>query len=147
MTKKELEQYGSLKKEIESLEKKLDRLYDRQDDIPVVAGKVTASSPDFPYTEYRVGVQMSDPKMADEIRKLIWEREKRLEKCRELLTMIEQFISEIEDSDLRQIFEKRYIDGMKLRDIAIELNMDRSCIGKKINNFLNFPPIPLNHVL
>lgn len=136
MTKKELEQYGSLKKEIESLEKKLDRLYDRQDDIPVVAGKVTASSKDFPYTEYRVGVQMSDPKMADELRKTIKERETRLEKCRWLLVDIEEFINSIDDSVLRQIFEKRYIDGMKVREIADEIGYTKGRISQLICRYL-----------
>lgn len=75
LTKEELGQYMSLKCEIESLERKLDKLHDRSLDVPVVAGKVSASSKEFPYTPYRVGVLMDDPKVADDLNRLIRIRE------------------------------------------------------------------------
>lgn len=136
MTKEELGQYKSLKREIESLEKKLDKLYDRGLDIPVVAGKVSASSKDFPYTPYRVGVLMDEPKMADELSRLIRIREQRLEKCRKLLREIEEFIDGIEDSETRMIFQYRYIDGMKLKEISKIVSLELSAVSVMITRFL-----------
>ena len=62
MDKKKLSQLRPLKKELELIDKKLDRLYDRQENVPVVLGKVVGSSKDFPYTEVRMTVQMDERK-------------------------------------------------------------------------------------
>lgn len=71
MDKKKLSQLRPLKKELELIDKKLDRLYDRQENVPVVLGKVVGSSKDFPYVEVRTSVLMDEPKEADEIEKQI----------------------------------------------------------------------------
>lgn len=134
MTKQELEQYCKIKREIAYLQKRIDKWESK--DIPEVAGTVQASDANFPYTPYRVTVQMHDPKQNDAVKETISILEKRLEKCSEELLRIEQFIDRIRDSELRQIFEMRYIEGKKLREIADELNLDRSGIGKKITEYL-----------
>lgn len=136
--KKKLGQLRSLKKEMELIDRKLDRLYERQENVPVVMGKVTGSSKDFPYVEVRTSVLMDEPKEADEIEKQIRIREKRREQAESLITEIEQFIAEIPDSRDRQIFELRYIDGMKQKDVAAVVGLERSAISKKITDYLNF---------
>lgn len=50
MDKEKLKQYIPLKKELKMLDKKLEKLYARQENIPEVLGKVTGSSLDFPYS-------------------------------------------------------------------------------------------------
>lgn len=141
MDKKKLSQLRPLKKELELIDRKLDRLYERQENVPVVMGKVTGSSKDFPYTEVRTSVLMDEPKEADEIDKQIRIQEKRREKRREqvesLITEIEQFIAEIPDSRDRQIFELIYIDGKKQREVANEIGLERSVVSKRITNYLN----------
>lgn len=137
MDKKKLSQLRSLKKELELIDRKLDRLYERQENVPVVMGKVTGSSKDFPYTEVRTSVLMDEPKEADEIEKQIRIREKRKEQVESLITEIEQFIAEIPDSRDRQIFELIYIDGKKQREVANEIGLERSVVSKRITNYLN----------
>ena len=137
MDKKKLSQLRSLKKELELIDRKLDRLYERQENVPVVMGKVTGSSKDFPYTEVRTSVLMDEPKEADEIEKQIRIREKRREQVESLITEIEQFIAEIPDSRDRQIFELIYIDGKKQREVANEIGLERSVVSKRITNYLN----------
>lgn len=132
MDKKKLSQLRPLKKELELIDRKLDRLYERQENVPVVMGKVTGSSKDFPYTEVRTSVLMDEPKEMDEIEKQIRIREKRREQVESLITEIEQFIAEIPDSRDRQIFELRYIEGMKQKDVAEYMGMERSSISKII---------------
>lgn len=136
MDKKKLSQLRPLKKELELIDRKLDRLYERQENVPVVMGKVTGSSKDFPYTEVRRSVLMDEPKEADEIEKQIRIREKRKEQVESLITEIEQFIAEIPDSRDRQIFELRYIEGMKQKDVAEYMGMERSSISKIITAVL-----------
>ena len=136
MDKKKLSQLRPLKKELELIDRKLDRLYERQENVPVVMGKVTGSSKDFPYTEVRTSVLMPEPKEADEIEKQIRIREKRREQVESLITEIEQFIAEIPDSRDRQIFELIYIDGKKQREVAEYMGMERSSISKIITAVL-----------
>ena len=137
MDKKKLSQLRPLKRELALIDKRLEKLYERQENVPVVMGKVTGSSRDFPYTEVRTSVLMDEPKEMDEIDKQIRIREKRREQVEKLITEIEQFIAEIPDSIDRQIFELIYIDGKKQREVAELVGLERSVISKKITNYLN----------
>ena len=134
--KKKLGQLRSLKKELELIDRKLDRLYERQENVPVVMGKVTGSSKDFPYVEVRTSVLMDEPKEADEIEKQIRIREKRRERVESLITEIEQFIAGIPSSRDRLIFELIYIDGKKQKDVAAVEGYSRSRISQIINGYL-----------
>lgn len=147
MDKKKLSQLRPLKKELELIDRKLDRLYERQENVPVVMGKVTGSSKDFPYVEVRTSVLMDEPKEADEIEKQIRIREKRREQVESLITEIEQFIAEIPDSRDRQIFELIYIDGKKQREVADEIGLERSVVSKRITNYLNLHTNHKNSVI
>lgn len=134
MTKKELEQYCKLKKEIGYLRNRLDRLYGR--DIPVAAGKVQASERSYPCIRKHVSVQMYEPEANDKLNEAIAILEERQRRCNEKMLEIERYIDSIWDSELRQIFGMRYIEGMKLREIAEQMNLDLSGIGKKITSYL-----------
>lgn len=138
MDRKKLKQYRALLKEIPMLEKKLDKLYEQEEKIPVVAGKVTKSSDDFPYIVEHVSVQMDEPKQKDEIDKQIRINEQRKKQCESLKTEIEQFIAGIEDSVDRQIFELMYMKGKKISQTKIGelLGYDQSTISLKINKYL-----------
>lgn len=136
MDKEELGKYRALKREVEQLEDRINKLCAKSDDIPVVKGKVKASSPAFPYTEHRVSVQMSLPEAADRISRLMRIYERRKEEAEEAMLRIEQYISSIADSEIRQIFQMRFIDGMKQEIIAKNMKMDRSSVSKKINAYL-----------
>ena len=71
MDKKKLSQLRPLKRELVLIDKRLDKLYERQENVPTVLGKVTGSSRNFPYTEVRTSVLMDEPKEMDEIDKQI----------------------------------------------------------------------------
>lgn len=63
-------------------------------------------------------------------------RKKRLEKeCEE----VEQFVEDIEDTQLHSIFRMYYIDGVcpvKQMRVAEQMHMERSTISKKIDKYL-----------
>lgn len=136
MDKKKLSQLRPLKRELVLIDERLEKLYERQENVPTVLGKVTGSSRDFPYTEVRTSVLMDEPKEMDEIDKQIRIREKRREQVEKLITEIEQFIAEIPDSRDRQIFELIYIDGKKQREVADTVEYSRSRISQIINGYL-----------
>lgn len=136
MDKKKLKQYRALIREQELNDKAIDKLYDRLENVPVVAGKVVGSSCNFPYTEVRTTVQMTEPVETDEINRRIKIRELRQEKIRETTLEIEEFIAAIPDSIDRQIFELTYLSGKKQREVAEEVNLDRSRVSRHIDNYL-----------
>ena len=89
MSEKELKEYKSLCKEIESLEKRIQKV--KEKDIEVVAGKVKASMSEFPYTEIRVGVQMHSPEQVDVQKRIIRLYQERLEKAEQKKLEIDMF--------------------------------------------------------
>ncbi|MDE7211852.1 MAG: sigma-70 region 4 domain-containing protein [Lachnospiraceae bacterium] len=136
MDKHQLMEYRKLKHEQALLIRRIEALEGKE--IPVVAGKVKASSREFPYTEHRVSVQMSEPVAAERVRRMLRIYEGRQEKIGQQMLEIEVFIDGIADAETRQIFEMRFIEGMKLREIAEAVHLERSAVGKKITHFLQF---------
>lgn len=136
MDKEKLKQYGALKKELQMLDDKLDKLYERQENVPEVMGKVTGSSSDFPYTQVRTTVRMAEPKGNDAIKKLIRIKEQRREQVNDLIVEIEEFIAGIPDSETRQIFELTYLEGKKQREVAEQLGYTKGRISQKITQYL-----------
>lgn len=136
MDKGRLKQYGALKKELQMLDDKLDKLYKRQENVPEVMGKVTGSSNDFPYTQVRTTVRMAEPKENDAIKKLIRIKEQRREQVNDLIVEIEEFIAGIPDSETRQIFELTYLEGKKQREVAEQLGYTKGRISQKITQYL-----------
>ncbi len=134
MTDKELRQYRSLLKEAEDLQCRINKLYDKK--LTTTHDTIRGSSKKFPYTEYHTGVWVYDPKQVAVRDELIAVYQERLDQARKEILKIEQYIRDIPDSELRQIFEYRYIDGMKLREIGELINMDFTGVGRKIKAHL-----------
>ena len=145
MTEMELKQYRNIIKEIQDLDKRIDQLYEKE--IGAVATRVKGSSKTFPYTEVRTSVIVDNPLEVAARDRLIASRKKKREQLQTVALEIEQYIDDIEDSELRLIFKYRFMDGMKLNDIAEEVSLDRSVIGKKIRKYIDLPPLPRKAVL
>lgn len=138
LDKQKLNQYRALQREIPKLNKYLVKLYERLEDIPVVSGKVSKSSDDFPYIEQHVTVEMEEPKQATEIKKQIRCKEIRLEQAEMDKTEIEMFIASIPDSLDRQIFELMYLGEKRVSQSKVGemLGYDQSSISLKIDKYL-----------
>ena len=128
MTKKQLQQHRALKREIEELDKKI--LQEQKKEISVTQEKVKASMKDFPY------IEIYNAEQAYISRRLINEYQKRKLKAEKETLEIETFISSISDAEIRLMFQYSFIDGMKQREIAERLHMERSNISKKITEIL-----------
>lgn len=136
MDKETLKQYVMLKKEVAMLERKIEDLRVRAENVPTVIGKVSASSKEFPYTLQHVSVEMDEPEAAARIKALIWLKEKRKEKSERLLIDIEKFIADIPEPDLRLMFELSYQDGLKQEEVAEYVCLDRSRVSRKIDDYI-----------
>ncbi len=120
MDKQDLMEYQKLKREQMLLFRRIKALQAK--DVPIVAGKVKASSREFPYTEHRVSVQMHEPVEIARINRMMQIYKERQKKVEQQMLEIEIFIDSIEDAEMRQI--------------ADAVNRDLSGIGKKVNSFL-----------
>ncbi|MDD3362663.1 MAG: sigma factor-like helix-turn-helix DNA-binding protein [Hespellia sp.] len=125
-----------MQRESPKIQKKLDRLYERAENIPVVSGKVVGSSEYFPYTEVRTTVQMDEPRESDEVGKQIRLNELRLDSIERTKTEIEEFISGIPDSTDRQIFEMSFLEGKKMDEVGKEMGYTKGRISQKISGYL-----------
>ena len=136
MDKKKLHQYKSLLREIPKLKKDIANLEKRLSNIPVVAGKVMKSSDNFPYIEEHLSVEMQEPKLATELKMQIKIKEELLEQSERDKTAIEKFISEIPNSNDRQVFGMYFLENKKQQTIARILGYERSSISKIVNKYL-----------
>ena len=94
----ELQQYRSLRQEIEDTRRKI-KQYEQSD-------KVCGSDPFFPYLNHTMKVAGSEWTTRELIRLRVLLRE-----CRRQYEAISAYIDSIEDSETRRIFRLRYIEG------------------------------------
>ena len=139
MTEQELSQYRAIKCEIEDLSNRIKRLEEKG--VQMVADRVKGSSKHFPYIEkyyYITGVDAEEyDKRKILINELQKKRSKKLEELIEMESRIHDYIYMIPDSEIRQIFTFRFIDGLSQEEIGIKLHMDRSGVSKRITKYLD----------
>ncbi|HWT74505.1 MAG TPA: hypothetical protein VN258_07265 [Mobilitalea sp.] len=138
MTEYELSQYRAIKNEIEDLSFRIKRLEEMG--VPMVSDRVKGSSKHFPYIEKHFYITGVDTEANERRKKWINElQRKRNSKLEELLEMecqIHDYIYTIPDSEIRQIFIFRYVDGLSQEEIGMKLHMDRSGVSKRITKYL-----------
>ncbi len=134
MDRKTLEYYQPNKRLIERNKKKIE---DEQcKDIPVVKGKVTGSSHEFPYIEQRFSVEMEDPLESDKQRRNIDKLNKDIQKAEKEMEAVEHFIAGISDAGDREIFTYRFIDGMKVKEVAAAVGYTHGRVSQIISKHL-----------
>ena len=134
MDRKALGAYVPNKRLIERCKKKIEEEQFR--DIPVVKGKVTGSSHEFPYIEQRFSVEMEDPLEADKQRRNIDKLNKDIQKAEKEREAVEHFIAGIPDAGDREIFTYRFIDGMKVKDVAVAVGYTHGRVSQIISKHL-----------
>lgn len=118
MNREKLNRHKKNKRELALIETQLEKLYDRLEDVPVVHGKVSGSSKDFPYIESHMTVQMAEPKAASGIKDRIRERESRQRVLREEIEEVEDFIAGLPEGIEKSVLELVYLEDMSQRDAA-----------------------------
>ncbi|MDE6365173.1 MAG: hypothetical protein K2L86_13085 [Lachnospiraceae bacterium] len=138
MTKQELEQLISLRKEIEELEQDIQHI--EQMDIKAVPVKVDASSQCFPYVKSRVTVQGYDPLLADRRDRLLCEKItllcERKKKAAEEENHLLQYINNVKESRVRRIMQYRYVEGYSWEKIGCIMHFDRRTGERIVSRYL-----------
>lgn len=138
MNKEYFENYWLLDKSIKRCEKKLK--YYLEHPLRTVSGTVMSSMKEYPYCLTHLTISASDDPKAELrrnelIKTLTYELASNMQKYEEQRLYIDLFIENIEDIELKEIFNQRYIEGKTLEQIGNDLGYDFSTIGKKINAY------------
>lgn len=125
MTKQRIEQYTSLKREIAMLE---DQIYKAECSGEFVTDSVKASSHEIPYAMHNVIIKGYATCHVPKLRK----RKTSLEaEC----TAIENYIDAVEDSIMRQLLTRRYIEGKSLAEASHWVGYSESQTKRLYKNF------------
>lgn len=145
LTREIMERYKSIEREIIRIRRKLD--WYAANEVKQSHGVVKGSMHSYPYAEKHFVVSGSDLKSEKErdnkIQQLMVMLNARLEDYSKFELEIELAIEEIEELEMRQIIEMKYIEKMTDEQIAMELDYERSTITKKIAKF--FDDCELSH--
>jgi hypothetical protein len=125
MNKKELSKYYHLTNEIKDLQEKIKEL-----DLTLISSPLLTGMPH--------SNKVSNPTEQRNILILALKRklEIREAKAMEELIKIEDYISSIEDIELRQIFDKRYVQLKSWEVIANEIHMSERNVFRKVSKYL-----------
>ena len=132
MKREQLNRYKKNKREIERLKEVIEKLQERIDDIPVVSGKVTKSSDEFPYIEQHIQVEMKKPEVLTPLKRRIREKEKKKDELTKQNEDVEKYIENIPEGIAKSIFEMVYLDGMTQKEVAEYLGYTKGRISQII---------------
>lgn len=108
MTKERIEQYISLQREISMLD---DQIYEAECSGEFVVDSVRGSSPEIPYAMHNVVIKGYATRHVPKLHK----RKAKLEaEC----AAVEKYIEDVEDSIMRQLLTRRYIEGKSIAEAA-----------------------------
>lgn len=132
MNKEELSMLIKIKAEIEQIKQELSKA---EPEYGIDA--VTGSSPNFPYVKHSIIIEGYDIKSYNSKVKKIQNRlNRKMIELVEEKDKLTEYIYELKDSDLRQIFMYRYIDGLTWGKIGEKMNYDASRIRFKHDKFI-----------
>lgn len=134
--KKMLKRHKKNKKELEILEKTLDRLHAQLEKVPTVSGKITKSSDDFPYIEEHMTVKMAEPKAATAIKERIRHNEDRKKKLMKEIEAVENFIDGLPEGCDKRIMEMVYLEDMSQEDVAELVGYTKGRISQIISSLV-----------
>lgn len=134
--KKYLSQYSDIKKEIKELEKKIERLEDRTQEI--VSDSVQSTTKLFPFLINNYHIKGKDIKIAKKLEQYKAILENRYDELFEIQLKIEEYIDKIPTSRLRRIFEFRYIEQFNWVKVAIKIggNATEESVRKEHDRYL-----------
>lgn len=142
MTKSELEQLLDLRKEIQELDAKVEKMQEQR--VGRVTDRVQASMTDFPYVRTTKTITGVDNKGSRKHRRELTESEllllKRRQQAVDTEYKISQYIKSINDSRIRRIISLRYEEGLSWDKVAAAMNCDRTYPEKLLTKYLKEHP-------
>ena len=134
MNREKLNRHKQNKRELALIERQLDRLYERLENVETVSGKVTKSGDDFPYIEEHITVQMAEPNAASWIKDRIRAREARIKVLKNEIEEVEDFIEGLPEGIEKSVLELVYLEGMSQNDVAEAVGYTQARVSQIIRD-------------
>lgn len=134
MTEVQLKKYPGIKSRIMRYKRKIEDVLSQE--LEGVAGKVKGSSDEFPYCERRFSVQLQEPWSTEKRNRCIEKWKRKIISLEKEAEEIEEFIDDIEDEDLEEIFKIHFIEGKKQQIVAEQLGIAQSGVSRRIKQYL-----------
>lgn len=135
MTKHDLKKLKAIKKEIEILQKQLDKIKIQP---RLVSDSVKGSMIRFPYTERTITITGIDTEgYSQKVHRIRRALAKKMKEALALVDEINQYIDSIQDPEIRNILRLRYVNCMTLEEIAEELHMCERTVRRKFQKWWN----------
>ena len=127
MNKEELSRYYYLSLEIEELKKRIDTLRETAVSFSQITGMPKNKSKENTEENKRIRILALAEKMA-----------KKVSEATEEMLKIEEYISTIEDTELKLILTKRYLESKSWDRVAEELHMSERSVYRKHQEFFKY---------
>ena len=125
ITRRQIEQYVDLKREIAMLE---DQIYEAENTGEYAVDVVRGSAKELPYAMHNITIKGYTTQC---VPRLVKRRAALVVEC----AAVEQFVEAIEDSMMRQLFTWRYINGKSLAETAQRVGYSERQTKRLIKNF------------
>lgn len=137
LTKEILEQYGLMEREIKRIEDKIERYSHYQ--IPSEHGVVKGSMREYPFAEKHFVLSGSDVKsedsLQDKLKQLLITLEQKHEEFLLFSADVGMAIEELDDVEMKELIDEKFIQRMTDNEIAQKHNLERSTVTKKFTKF------------
>lgn len=139
LTREILEQYSTVEREIERINKKIE--YWSQYIVPSEHGVVKGSMAEFPYVERHFVISAPNVKQdnarQEKLKSLMILLHERREEYLKLGLEVAEAIEKIDDPEIRFIIEGKYLKGMTYKEIGDILYTDRGNVCRKLTQYLD----------
>lgn len=126
------EKYRKRLKEIQTLEKEIEKLRKKRESVPVVKDKVRSSMDDFPYIETHVTVDALDPLKTLTLDRMIWTRQRLIDAYNAEILEVDNYILNIPDFQTREAFRLVYIEGLTQTKASERMHFSKNRAGQLI---------------
>ena len=138
MNKSELVQLKHLKKEIDMLKRQIDDA-DYAVESRTTSDSVVGSSPVFPYTLHTIkihGVDISG--YEKKVKRLRNQLKRRMDALMDRVDEANDYIASVPDSELRQVLQYRYINGLTWEQIEVNGGIPMTTAKRKFRRWRDF---------
>lgn len=141
MNRNDIKQYNDLLADATHIQKSMDAILKKLENVPIVKDKVQSSQKDFPYIPVHVAVDAPDPirskRLHDDLARLKQRQLVNFSETIQKAAEIMEFIDKITDPRTRAILRAAIFENKSQKNIAIEFDLTEGRVSQIISDALD----------
>lgn len=133
MNREQFRKYRNLPRERDYYESRIKALERKAEAVPIVKDKVQSSQKEWPYIGTHETVDAPDPRRYTKIQREIRRYKILLKRTEKDLDELTKLLAKVDDARTRQILTARYVEGRRLKDVAVKFDLTEQGVIKVIN--------------